>query len=143
MNIQKIRYKNPFLVTFDVDLEVYSFCIVKLVLQPILENAVNYGINSLDGCGEIKITAKHKDGKIIISVADNGAGMSEEVHFILPGSNHVYNHGSGAGLVNVNNRIQILFGGEYGLSVESEPDEGPAVSVCPSSAFYRRKQQNP
>ena len=52
MNIQKIRYKNAFSVTFDVDDSLYAFCIVKLVLQPILENAINYGINGTDDCGE-------------------------------------------------------------------------------------------
>ncbi len=137
MNIQKIRYKNSFLVTFDIEPEVYSYCIVKLVLQPILENAVNYGINSMDDCGEIKITARQKDGKVIISVADNGAGMSEEeVRFLLSDSNNVHKHGSGVGLVNVNNRIQILFGSGYGLSVESEPDEGTTVHICVPAVPY-------
>lgn len=137
MNIQKIRYKNSFTITFDIDPAVYSYCIVKLVLQPILENAVNYGINSMDDCGEIKITARQEDGKVIISVADNGAGMSEEeVGFLLSDSNNVHKHGSGVGLVNVNNRIQILFGSEYGLSVESEPDEGTTVYVCVPAVPY-------
>lgn len=137
MNIQKIRYKNSFLVTFDIEPEVYSYCIVKLVLQPILENAVNYGINSMDDCGEIKITARQKDGKVIISVADNGAGMSEEeVRFLLSDSNNVHKHGSGVGLVNVNNRIQILFGSGYGLSVESEPNEGTTVHICVPAVPY-------
>lgn len=137
MNIQKIRYKNSFTITFDIDPAVYSYCIVKLVLQPILENAVNYGINSMDDCGEIKITARQEDGKVIISVADNGAGMSEEeVGFLLSDSNNVHKHGSGVGLVNVNNRIQILFGSEYGLSVESEPDEGTTVYVCVLAVPY-------
>ncbi len=137
MNIQKIRYKNSFTITFDIDPAVYSYCIVKLVLQPILENAVNYGINSMDDCGEIKITARQEDGKVIISVADNGAGMSEEeVRFLLSDSNNVHKHGSGVGLVNVNNRIQILFGSEYGLSVESEPDEGTTVYVCVPAVPY-------
>lgn len=137
MNIQKVRYKDSFLVTFDIDPEVYSYCIVKLVLQPVLENAVNYGVGSMDGCGEIKISAKHEDGKIILSVADNGTGIPEdEVQFILSNSNHVHKHGSGVGLVNVNNRIKILFGSGYGLSVESEPDEGTTVSICVPAVPY-------
>lgn len=131
MNIQKIRYKNSFSFSFEVDPSIYSCCTVKLILQPILENAINYGVNGMDDCGEIRVTGRQKDGEIILSVTDNGIGMSEdEVSLILTDSNRVHKHGSGVGLVNVNNRIQILFGKEYGLIVESEPDEGTTVSIC-------------
>ncbi len=130
MNIQKIRYKNLFSFKFDIDASVYSCCIVKLVLQPILENAINYGISGMDDCGEIKITGKEKDGIITLSVIDNGIGMSqEEVELLLTDSNRIHKHGSGVGLLNVNNRIRIFFGKEYGLTVESEPDEGTAISI--------------
>ena len=130
MNIQKVRYKNSFSITFDVEQEVYACCTVKLVLQPILENAINYGMEGMDDCGEIKVTGTLKDGNVTLSVADNGVGMSEEeVSLVLTDSNRIHKHGSGVGLVNVNNRIQILFGKEYGLLVESEPDEGTTVSV--------------
>ena len=53
----------------------------------------------------------------------------EEVEFVLTDSNRIHKHGSGVGLININNRIQILFGKEYGLVVESEPDEGTKVSI--------------
>lgn len=130
MNIQKIRYKNLFSFKFDIDASVYSCCIVKLVLQPILENAINYGINGMDDSGEIKITGKEKDGIITLSVIDNGIGMSqEEVELLLTDSKRIHKHGSGVGLLNVNNRIRIFFGKEYGLTVESEPDEGTVISI--------------
>lgn len=131
MNIQKIRYKNAFTITFDADPDIYDYCTVKLVLQPILENAINYGIDAMDDCGEITVTGKMKDGNIILSVTDNGVGMTEEeVSLVLTDSNRIQKHGSGVGLVNVNNRIQILFGKDYGLTVLSEPDEGTTVSIC-------------
>lgn len=130
MNIQKIRYKNQFSFFLDVDSEIYSYCTVKLVLQPILENAINYGVVGMDDCGEITVTGRKKDDDIILSVTDNGMGMSEEeVRFLLTDSGRIHKHGSGVGLVNVNNRIQILFGKEYGLTVESEPDAGTTVSI--------------
>lgn len=130
MNIQKIRYKNEFSIAFDVDASVNSYCIVKLVLQPILENAINYGINGMGDCGEIKVTGRQMGEEIVLSVTDNGMGMSEEeVNLVLTDSNRIHKHGSGVGLVNVNNRIQILFGEEYGLRIESEPDEGTTVSI--------------
>ena len=130
MNIQKIRYKNTFSVEFDVDEEVYSYCTVKLILQPILENAINYGVSSMDDSGEIRVTGRKEGEVIILAVEDNGLGMSEEeAEFVLTDSGRIHKHGSGVGLVNINNRIQILFGKEYGLTVESEPDEGTRVSI--------------
>ena len=137
MNIQQIRYKNSFLVTFDVDSAIYPYCTVKLILQPILENAINYGVRGMDDCGEIKVTGRQRDGMIVLSVADNGMGMTEEeAALILTDSSRVHKHGSGVGLVNVNNRIQIVFGKEYGLAVESEPDYGTTVSVCIPAVPY-------
>lgn len=142
MNIQKVRYKNIFSVVFDVDPDLYSCCIVKLVLQPILENAINYGVSSMDDCGEIQVTGRLEGQNLILSVVDNGVGMSEEeVKFILTDSSRVPKHGSGVGLVNVNNRIQILFGKEYGLTVESEPDEGTKVSICIPAVPYTEENR--
>lgn len=130
MNIQKIRYKNKFSVDFQVDSALYEYCTVKLILQPILENAINYGVREMDDCGEIVVRGRMEAGDLILSVEDNGMGMSEEeVEFVLTDSNRIHKHGSGVGLVNVNNRIKILFGKEYGLVVESEPDEGTRVSI--------------
>lgn len=131
MNIQKVRYKNSFSIVFDVDESLHSYCTVKLILQPILENAINYGVNGMDDCGQIRVEGKLEDGNLILSVIDNGIGMSEEeADLVLTDSNRVHKHGSGVGLVNVNNRIQLLFGKEYGLVIESELDEGTKVSIC-------------
>ena len=130
MNIQMIRYKNTFSVVFNVDPAVSSYCIVKLVLQPLLENAINYGVEGMDDSGEIRVTGREENGTVILSVSDNGFGMSEEqVRLVLTDSTRIRKHGSGVGLVNVDNRIKILFGKEYGLKVESEPDEGTTVSL--------------
>jgi len=130
MNIQRIRYKDAFSVTFDVDPELEEYCAVKLTLQPILENSINYGVDPMDDCGEIFIRVKKEEDLLVLSVEDNGIGMSEEeVSLLLTDSNRKRKHGSGVGLVNINNRLQILFGKEYGLFIESEPDEGTRVSI--------------
>lgn len=130
MNIQKIRYKNTFTVSFDVDEALASYCTVKLILQPILENAINYGVGSMEDCGEIRVEGRKEGEQIILSVTDNGMGMpEEEARLILTGERRSQKKGSGVGLVNVNRRIQVFFGKEYGLTVESEPDEGTRVSV--------------
>lgn len=130
MNIQRIRYKDAFSVTFDVAPELEEYCAVKLTLQPILENSINYGVDPMDDCGEILIRVKKEEDLLVLSVEDNGIGMSEEeVSLLLTDSNRKRKHGSGVGLVNINNRLQILFGKEYGLFIESEPDEGTKVSI--------------
>lgn len=130
MNIQKIRYKNKFEVVFDIDPEILDYCVVKLVLQPILENAINYGIREMDGCGIINVCGKKVDDRIILSVSDNGMGIpDDEIGFLLKDTNRIRKRGSGVGLVNVNNRIKILFGGQYGLYIESELDEGTTVYI--------------
>ena len=143
MNIQKIRYKNTFSVRFDVDESIDSYCTVKLILQPLLENAINYGVGSMEDCGEITVSGREENGNVILSVKDNGMGMpEEEVENLLTDHNRVPAHGSGVGLVNVNNRLQILFGKGYGLTVESELDEGTTVSICiPALAFTEENRK--
>ena len=142
MNIQLVRYKERFRVEFDIDEEVNDCCTVKLIVQPILENAINYGINGTDDCGEIKISGKMENGLIILSETDNGIGMcSEEVSRLLTDEKRVHKHGSGVGLVNVNNRIKIVFGKEYGIVVESEPDEGTTVSICIPAVLYTEENR--
>lgn len=144
MNIQKVRYKNSFSFVQDVDPAVYSYSTVKLILQPILENAINYGVGGMDedDGGEIRLTGRAEAGRVILAVADNGIGMDEEeVRFLLADGSRVHKHGSGVGLVNVNNRIQLLFGKEYGITVESEPDEGTTVSVCIPAVPYTEENR--
>lgn len=111
-------------------------------MQPILENAINYGVDAMDDCGEIKVTGTLQEGIIMLSVTDNGVGMSEEeAELVLTDSNRMHKHGSGVGLVNVNNRIQILFGKEYGLIVQSEPDEGTTVSIRIPAVSYNEENR--
>ena len=142
MNLQRIRYRDSFSVSIAIDPELYSCCFVKLTLQPILENAINYGVSGMDGEGEIHITGWREDGNIILSVTDNGIGMSkEEVALLLTDSDRVHKHGSGVGLVNVNSRIRIFFGDAYGLRIESEPDEGTTVFICIPEVEYSEENR--
>ncbi len=142
MNIQKIRCRDSFTVTYEVDPEVESCCVVKLVLQPILENAINYGVSGMDDSGRIKVMGSMREGKIYLTVEDNGMGIpEEEVGLLLTDGSRVHKHGSGVGLVNVNNRIQILFGKEYGLQIESEPDEGTKVTICIPAIPYTEENR--
>ncbi|MCR4739392.1 MAG: sensor histidine kinase [Lachnospiraceae bacterium] len=130
MNIQNVRYKDKFSVSFDIDKDILDGIIVKLVLQPILENAIYYGMEAMDGDGEITVRGYKKDGDVYISVKDNGLGMTEDtVKNVLLDNDHVPRHGSGVGLINVHNRIKLRFGKEYGLIIESVPDFGTTVTI--------------
>ncbi|MCR5007777.1 MAG: sensor histidine kinase [Oribacterium sp.] len=187
MNIQKVRYKNNFKVTFDVQEEVKKFATIKLIVQPILENAIYYGVGDMDPDdeGEIRIiarfepygddttisneinnTSKKTDetnsrnsgrvgeagtendislGDIYIEVRDNGFGMPPEVLENLlnedEGAKRAPKHGSGVGLVNVHKRIKLRFGEQYGLKVESEPDEGTCITIHLPAVLFNEENQ--
>lgn len=130
MNIQKVRYKNSFSVEFDIDEEIMECCTVKLVIQPLLENAIYYGVEGMDGDGEIKVKGYRKDQDIYIEVSDNGFGMPQDVvGALLTENERVPKKGSGVGLINVYNRIRLRFGNAYRLEIESIPDEGTIVRI--------------
>ena len=132
MNIQLVRYKERFQMEFQMDKEIEDYCIVKLVIQPILENAIYYGVGNMDEDDEGKITVRgeKKEDDIYIIIEDNGMGMRKEVlENILKDNNKVPKHGSGVGVINVHSRIQLMFGEQYGLEIYSEPDEGTRVVI--------------
>ena len=130
MNIQKIRYKNSFEVDFQIEEDILDGCIVKLVLQPLLENAIYYGMEFMDGEGEIHVRGYRKDKDVYLEVEDNGLGMpEEEAAELLNGKERPHKHGSGVGLVNVHSRLKLRFGEAYGLIIRSCPDEGMMVQI--------------
>ena len=129
-SIQKVRFKNKFEVNFLLDEELEKYPIIKLVIQPLLENAMYYGMETMDGDGEILVTGYAKDGDIYIDVIDNGIGMPpEQVEKLLTGENYERKRGSGIGLRNVDQRIKLYFGEEYGLRIKSEPDVGTKITI--------------
>ena len=133
MNIQKVRYKDAFEVRWDIQEEILDCCTVKLILQPILENAIYYGVDAMDDEGEIDVVGRKEGDTILLSVKDNGLGMPQEkVDQLLSDEEHEereHKHGSGVGLINVHKRIKLRFGSQYGLTIESEPDEGTMVTI--------------
>lgn len=88
----------------------------------------------------IKGTKQEED--IVLSVIDNGMGIpKEEIKYLLTDTNRVHKKGSGVGLVNVNNRIKILFGDQYGLHIESELDEGTNVTIRIPAIVYSEENR--
>ena len=129
--IQHMRFKNKFDYEFDIAEDVLELPSLKLMLQPLVENAIYHGMEFMDGDGMIMVKAWRKEDELYLSVADNGLGMTEDkVEMILTGKSTSGNgRGSGIGVKNVNERIKLYFGEAYGLSIDSEPDEGTKVTI--------------
>ena len=121
-------------LSFSVEPGVEKLYTIKLIIQPILENAIYHGMEYADGDGEIHIRAFREGETVVIEVEDNGPGMSEEiVEQLLKPTRDVSvpkAKGSGIGFRNVHQRIQLTFGSAYGLTIRSEPDNGTVVRIC-------------
>lgn len=133
LTIQKMRYKNKFSATITAEDGVESLYTIKLIVQPILENAIYHGMAYADGDGEITVRAFRDGGDVLIEVSDNGPGMPEEVVESLLDPNGPVAaagaKGSGIGFRNVHRRIRLTFGADYGLTIFSEPDDGTTVRI--------------
>ncbi|WP_230399457.1 sensor histidine kinase [Novisyntrophococcus fermenticellae] len=127
LKIEKYRYKNQFTYSFDVQEECLPYLCNKITLQPIIENAIYHGVNQMLDEGEIQIRIYQNDEDIVFEIEDNGVGMSEEqCHEIM---HREAGDKTGIGIKNVNDRIKIYFGENYGLSIKSELDEGTCVTI--------------
>ncbi len=130
MNIQKVRFKNSFVFSTEIEPEIKDYLTVKLIIQPVLENAIYYGVKNMEDEGEIILRGYMRDDDIFIEVKDNGYGIPEDkLKYILTDDKRASKNGSGVGLINVHKRIQLRFGKQYGIHIESEPDEGTTVMI--------------
>ncbi|MDE7016445.1 MAG: sensor histidine kinase [Lachnospiraceae bacterium] len=138
LTIQQMRFKNKFVYNIEASEDVLDLVSLKLMLQPLVENAIYHGMEFMDGDGEICIEVYREAEKLWFHIRDNGLGMTEEqVARLLGEERHISSRrGSGIGVKNVNERIKLYFGEDYGLSIESEPDEGTAVTICLPAQVY-------
>ncbi|RIE03178.1 sensor histidine kinase [Cohnella faecalis] len=129
--IQSMRYKNKFDYTIEAEEEALECRTMKLVLQPIVENAIYHGIEPGADDGHIFITASIVDGKLRMRVRDDGIGMAQNklASLLAQDAGGKVSEGSGIGLRNVHERIRLHFGEEYGLRIESEREEGTTVDI--------------
>lgn len=128
--IQQMRFKNKFDYSFDIQEEVSNCYTLKLIVQPIIENALLHGIEPSVDKGHIAVSAMLEGGDVVIKVADNGLGMSEaQLERVLSGAAPARSKGSGVGVRNVQERIRLYFGPLYGLSFESELEVGTVVTI--------------
>ncbi|WP_077610534.1 sensor histidine kinase [Clostridium sp. Marseille-P2415] len=136
--IQHMRFKNKFSYQIDAAEECMELTCLKLVLQPLVENAIYHGMEFMDGEGEIAINVWRTGEALYLTVKDNGLGMTEEqVSGLFSEQAHTTSKkGSGIGVKNVNERIKLYFGEKYGLTIDSEPDEGTAITIHLPAVSY-------
>ncbi len=128
--IQEMRFKNRFSYEFHLEDGVETLGTIKLILQPIVENAVYHAMEFMDGDGEIKVSVFRQGEDLYFLIQDNGCGMTQEqVEKLMNGMDICSGKGAGVGLRNVRERIRLVFGDSYDLSIVSEPDEGTEVRV--------------
>ena len=124
INIQQYKYYNEFDVHFEINQEILNYKIPKLLCQPIVENAIIHGTGPAQKHGIIVIKGYRIDDKIKIVVRDNGVGISKDkLERLLDKGNDINTpQFTGIGMKNVNDRIKMIFGDEYGIQIESVPD---------------------
>lgn len=127
--LQKIRFQERFNVVWDIAEDITGYRIIKLVLQPIIENAIIHGVESLERGGLIIVKGYEKNGRLYFDVNDNGKGMSEQK--LLEFAQHINNAnadtGKSVGIKNVHQRIRLYYGEEYGITIESCENKGTRV----------------
>lgn len=131
LDILELRYGNIFEVIWDIDEAIMDYSIIKICLQPIVENAVYHGLKPKDAHGVLKIRGECQKKDIVFTISDNGVGMDtklvEEINQKLNDSeNQMEDH---IGTYNVNQRIKIVFGKEYGVNIESVENHGTSVII--------------
>ena len=120
-DIQQVRYMGMYELVYDVPEDLLDYRIQKFTLQPLVENAIFHGIEPSGRCGTITVSASLSDGLLSVSVTDDGVGMTEEeLARIMEERKHSKTDMTGVGLRNIDERIKLVYGREYGLSFESE-----------------------
>jgi two-component system sensor histidine kinase YesM len=128
INIQHARFPNRFTPQYEIDPEAGSYLTMKLLLQPIVENAILHAFNiRKDEPGVLAVSGRIIDHQIVMVIEDNGCGLSpEKMELLLNGAD---TSKQGYGIRNVNERLRMMFGPEHGLIIESKPHVGTQVTL--------------
>ncbi len=131
LEIQQIRYEDKLEIHWDIDPEIMQYKMVKITLQPLIENAIYHGIKPKEGIGRIDIKAyKDQDG-IVFELLDNGIGMNDRLQQRINQYTPIDDviEDTHIGLTNVNRRIKLIFGDEYGITVKSNRNIGTLLLI--------------
>lgn len=129
LTIQKMRYKDKLEFQIDVAPEINNVKIIKLVLQPIIENAIYHGMKYKESKGLLQVKGFMKGGNAVLQVIDNGVGMDEETLSHIYDKHKVNYHSNGVGVYNVQKRLKLYYGENYGITYESEKGVGTTATI--------------
>ena len=133
LSIQQFRYRDIMEYEMNFSEEIYDYEMLKLTLQPLVENALYHGIKNKRGMGHIQVWGRKEGENLVFQVKDDGIGMTKErlceVRQLIQGERPRDQEHSGFGLFNINQRIQLYYGPEYGLAVESTYQEGTQIQA--------------
>ena len=129
LTIQKMRYKDKLEYDILVEPEILNYKVAKLILQPLVENAIYHGIKYKEGKGKVLIEGFLRDDELILRITDDGIGMTEEQMSHLFEKRETDTRRNSVGVRNVHDRIGLYYGKEYGLTFESAVGEGTKVEI--------------
>lgn len=130
MSIQRYRYGQTLHVTLDIDEDVMYENMPKHILLPLIENAMEHGLKDIQGKKILSVTGVLREGNICITVQDNGKGIeAEKLSGIFCQTVDAEKNHMRIGLRNVDRRMRMIYGEEYGLQIESQPNAGCKVCV--------------
>lgn len=127
LDLQLIRYSHKLSVHYDLDPEIYQYSMLKLTLQPLVENSIYHGIEVKEGSGSVTITGRVFKDCLQFTITDDGVGIKDEDLTVVQQGLYQRNLTRGIGLQNVNERIKLYFGESYGLSIHSIHQSGTEV----------------
>lgn len=138
LSIQQVRYNDILDFSIDIDKDIYNYEIQKLTLQPLVENSLYHGIKYKRAKGKIEVTGRKEEDNIILSIKDDGVGMDEDTLNRLRTEikRKCKETDAGFGLANVNERIRMHFGEEYGMTIDSKLNKGTVVTVIIPAINY-------
>lgn len=140
--IQKMRYVDKLEYEIDVEPAILQMEVVKLIVQPLVENAIYHGIKYKEGKGLVRIEGGFGEEQVVLRIIDNGVGMTREQLTHVFDERETDTRKNGVGVLNVHRRIRLHYGGEYGLSFESRVGEGTTVSIhLPMPDLFRESRE--
>ncbi len=141
LTIQKMRYKDKLEFQIQVDAQIMGVPIIKLVLQPLIENAIYHGLKYKEGKGLLIVRGYREGENAVLQIRDNGAGMDEQTLSHIFEKHKVNYRSNGVGVYNVQKRLQLYYGMDYGITYSSKQGEGTTASIVIPMNVIPMKQE--